>query len=265
MEEISQTEKSNSGNGREYPGSFLKVLGERNCGTNYLEQLWEKNFKASILSGNPNRRVPLKRYELSHDIYFALTERSNLGWKHAMAPSADLIKRHKGFKKLGIVALVKNPYSFLLSLYKRPYQYIGKKPSTLAEFLTTPWKTTKRERWWEPTFHNPIELWNEKNHSYVSIEKQLPQHVMVLRYEDLIGDPIESLRKMSNKFGLNGNGLENVTGSTKNDSGKDFDTYRDYYLQEKWREDLSSKAIEVINKNLDKALMDELGYKFIDS
>ena len=39
--------------------------------------------------------------------------------------------------------------------------------------------------------------------------------------------------------------------------------YRDYYLNERWREELSSEAIDLINTTLDRELMDYFGYELL--
>jgi hypothetical protein len=45
---------------------------------------------------------------------------------------------------------------------------------------------------------------------------------------------------------------------------KDDNDYRDFYQNEKWKEQLSDRAIETINAHLDKELLDIFGYKLVD-
>ncbi len=242
----------------------IKVMGERNSGTNYLDQLLALNFDCKLLPGSPHRRVPLKRFELSHDLYFRFTKQSNLGWKHSMAPDQKLIDRFRYLDQLLIIFMVKNPYSFILSLYKRPYQYIGEKKDSLEEFLKTDWRTTGRENWSRDRFENPVELWNLKTQSYLRFTNRNKGHSMLLRYEDLISEPREALLKVSKRIRQDLLEFKNIQRSTKEDKGKDFDYYRQYYLAEKWREDLSAAQIEIINSALDPNLVKELGYRILD-
>jgi hypothetical protein len=243
---------------------YLKVLGERNCGTNYLEQLWTTNFKIQILTGVPHRRVPFKRFEWTLDLFFFLSYGYNLGWKHAMAPSVKMIKNNKKFGEIGFISIVKNPYSFLLSLYKRPYQFIGNPSNSFNEFLISPWKTTRREHWPRGYFNNPIELWNQKNRSYLQLTKELPDLFLILKYEDLLQDPEVALGRIATKFRLSMDGFNNVKASTKNDEGKSFHSYQEYYLSEKWKEDLDAESLELINKNLDMVVLNSLGYEKVE-
>ena len=45
---------------------------------------------------------------------------------------------------------------------------------------------------------------------------------------------------------------------------KDLDYYRDYYLNQRWREQLTAEHITLINQYLDPAIVEEAGYKMID-
>ena len=243
--------------------SYFKVLGERNCGTNFLEQLCKQNLSLEILRGNPHRRVPLKRFEVSHDLYFSWTQKWNLGWKHAMAPPKELVLEHPKYEHLGICVMIKNPYSFLLSLFRRPYQYIGKAPESFHDFLMAPWKTNKRERWPKGFFESPIDLWNQKSRSYIDFCKGLPEHSMLIKYEQLVKNPEEVVDSLAQLLGQELKDFQNISESTKGEKGKDFGSYKEYYLEEKWREKLDGESISFINSQLDKELTTELGYKVL--
>ena len=47
--------------------------------------------------------------------------------------------------------------------------------------------------------------------------------------------------------------------STK-DRNKDFGFYRDYYLNERWRDELTDAAIALINQRLDHDMASRFGY-----
>ena len=126
----------------------LKVYGERNTGTNYLEQLASENLSVRILSGIVPRRywqtfltrqlraVAPERFagthEAARDRYFTRTFASTLGWKH-MIPAPEAIGQNN-LSEVRFVMLVKNPYSWLLSLYRRPY-HGGTKSVSMEAFL----------------------------------------------------------------------------------------------------------------------------------
>ena len=51
-----------------------------------------------------------------------------------------------------------------------------------------------------------------------------------------------------------------VSFSVSND-GKNFDFFRDYYLNEQWKKELTQPAIEYIKQNIDISLLAKFGYK----
>jgi hypothetical protein len=72
---------------------FIKILGERNTGSSYLERLLQRNLQIECLRGGLPR--PLERLipkpERARDLFFRVTRGQNLGWKHAMAPSREML------------------------------------------------------------------------------------------------------------------------------------------------------------------------------
>ena len=90
----------------------IKIYGERNTGTNYLEILVRLNFHESVVPGTVSpswekviRRLPWS--ELLRDIYFHFTKRKNFGWKHQELDSVAIASIDQ---EIIPVALVKNPY-----------------------------------------------------------------------------------------------------------------------------------------------------------
>ena len=126
----------------------LKIYGERNTGTNYLSELVFLNLDVDILPGQTPtivRSIQESKLfpgdELLRDIYFSLRFHKNLGWKHMLVESPASLKRYRICSdKLFFVTLSKNPYSWLLSLFKNPYHQYWKQKPGFEEFLTSPWQ-----------------------------------------------------------------------------------------------------------------------------
>ena len=178
---------------------FIKILGERNTGTNYLQQLLELNLDADLLPGTVPPFVPGSAPEFVRDAYFMLTGAANLGWKHAIAPFGNELARiKKRYPSLLLVTLTKNPYSWLLSLHRHPYHQRSAVQS-LEEFLQSPWPTVRRERHPGP-FPNPVIMWNEKNASYVTLGQNAP--CCNLTYERLLQDPQACLGQITSEYGV---------------------------------------------------------------
>ena len=89
---------------------FIKIYGEQNSGTIYLEWLLNKNLDTTLLDS----------YEF--------------GWKHRMAPSEDELT-DKIKQEVLFLCLVKNPYSWLISMHKRPYHHESLRKLSFFDFL----------------------------------------------------------------------------------------------------------------------------------
>jgi len=245
----------------------IKIYGERNTNTNYLEQLIRLNLDVVQIPGVVPRYIKtmqkvLPGKEWLRDWYFSVTPHRNLGWKHSRVLSVSEAGRNAiGSRGICFVSITKNPYSWLMSLYRKPYshQYGGDKPD-FETFLVTPWKTVARDNS-KSVLVSPIELWNIKNASYLRL---VDFNGLNLTTEGTIQDPQAVIEEISGHFSIDRltPQFRNYEKSTK-DSSKDFAWYQDYYLNEKWRKDLSGQAITIINKSIDRNLMRHFGYKIL--
>lgn len=247
----------------------VKIYGERNTGTNYLSALMELNFFCRQLPGFVPKAVMglqllLPGREGVRDYWFEKTFSRNLGWKHMQVQPADQLQQVATFSAaLHFLTLTKNPYSWLLSMHRRPYHQHYRTAMSLEEFLEASWQLAGRDNVGQPVA-NPIELWNIKNRSYENLADRFP--VLQLTYESLLCDPLETLKQIEDEFQLKrlNSELQNYEQSTK-DSDRDAAYYRDYYLKERWRSKLSRKAVQIINQYLDKDLVDRFGYQVLDA
>ena len=237
----------------------LKIFGERHTNTNYLSKLIELNLYCELVEGVVPTYIRtienLLGKQWLRDAWFARHQRENLGWKHSavgdFSVSADV----------GFVTLTKNPYAWLLSMYRRPYHQQYTNPPTLEEFLQLPWQTLGRENMDGPA-PNPIALWNIKNASY---QKLPDEQTLRVTTEETFIDAAAVVTNIAEKFGIERLQAEFIdfSRSTKKRADRDGDYYRDYYLNERWREELSAEAIALINQELDPGLMSFYGYTLL--
>jgi hypothetical protein len=194
------------------------------------------------------------------DFYFRVTFGRNLGWKHAQAKPADELQRYRICSQaLSFLTITKNPYSWLLSLYKRPYhQYWSEKPD-FETFLSRPWLTVGRENG-PRAYASPVALWNKKNASFLQLGRHWP--TLHIRYEDLLAAPEQIVDRICATFAYRRSAaqFQNYEQSTK-DSAKDSAFYRAYYLAEEWRQELPAPAIRLINERLDDRLLEFFQYE----
>ena len=240
---------------------MLKIFGERNTGTNYLTNLINKNLSINLLRGTAYRLFGFNKSELYKNLFFYYSEKYNLGWKHSNIFNENVISNLKRNPEISVVVLVKNPYSFLTSLHKRPYHNMKLKNLNLLNFLNSKWVCVKREKTYS-YFDNPVNLWNNKVESYFKLKYEFPERVLIIKFEELVKNPadiIGFIGKLKNiKF--NKKNFLNISKSTKNEK-KSFEYYKDYYLNEKWSVGLNKSHYSLINKYLNLDLMNLLDYK----
>jgi len=128
-------------------------------------------------------------------------------------------------------------------------------------FLATPWRTVGRDNMRRVTLESPVELWNAKNRSYLALA---PGITLNTTYETTIRDPQAFIDNVVDKFGM-----RRLTASFRNhevstkDRTKDFGFYRDYYLNKRWKDELTDTAIAAINRGLDHDLVSRFGYQIL--
>jgi hypothetical protein len=249
----------------EYREALIKIYGERNTGTNYLSKLIALNLDVKQIPGIVPKSVMILQNlfpgkELVRDIYFALTFHRNLGWKHSQVRSTDVLPKYSLCRgNITFLTITKNPYSWLLSLYRKPYhQYWDHKPD-FDTFLTLPWKTLGRDNV-QREFVTPVEMWNNKNASYIQLGQEFK--TINLRYEDVLSSPKNVIELISEASGCKwkNNEFVNQEQSTK-EGEKNYAYYLNYYLKEKWKDDLSQSTIQLINEQLDDGVMNYFKYE----
>lgn len=246
------------------PYRYVKIYGERNTATNYLEALVRLNLDIRILPGVvPPAIVALERAlpgrEWLRDLYFRFFGARTLGWKHARIDSIGRLAKHA--KNLGgvvFISVTKNPYSWLMSLHRHPYhQYYKDKPD-FERFLVTPWRTVIRDCCPQAFVDTPVDLWNIKNRSYIELGAIGGVN---LTAESLLDNPMTVMQRLIDDYGIAPKvGFFTNQEACVKGGGGNYYAFRDYYLQGGWRLGLSRAAIEIINSRLDKDLMRYYGY-----
>jgi len=260
----------------------LKIYGERNSGTNFLTRLIRNNFRCELIPGTLAEARPGYREIIEQELEARISDagkrllarqirldnffRGNLwgtlGWKHCVPPT-ELICSHPDRDRILFVTINKNPYAWLLSLFRRPYENTAlDRIKDLSSFINEPWLTGNREN--SPAYlESPVELWNLKTEGYQRLANVAV--TVNVRYEDLLDSPMKILQIFENHLERRSNKFELTEESTKSDDvgHKDFDYYRDYYLNEHWRKDLENEHIMAINRFLEPVLVENSGYKII--
>ncbi|MEO1701584.1 MAG: hypothetical protein AAFR71_05975 [Pseudomonadota bacterium] len=251
---------------------YLKVYGERNTGTNFVEQLILYNAPDLIpLSKRPPfkpkgwaRQFPLAARNMAYQRIVDFRRRQefpdHLGWKHAYT-MADEQRNFAHFDETLFIFIVRNPYYFISSLYRRAYDITPRPGWSKARFVRQPILLNERDNVsWTVTVRGPGELWSIKTKSYVETASQIEQAILI-RYEDLVADPDHFVRQLSEKGLTLPKDYQVPHKSTKGDR-RTFDDYAKRARTYNPGKDFSRKLLDEIDEQLDAELLKQLGYTY---
>lgn len=249
----------------------IKIFGERNTSTNALKQMIAQNSESILHPGGirdfsvAQRGVvslvdkvgfPTSYVEKLKDRLFESKPLVHQ-WKHCATNFTDA-DRCVGTH---FVFVVRHPASWILSLKKNPYQSLQDNSGSLEGFMEQEWKTVGREMLGGRTYR-PLQLYKEKITSYMRFMKVLdsvPLTYSLIRFEDMILNQKQCFDQLSPYLDSPNSLFAEVKGSTK-DSQKDLDYYKNYYGNEKWREELG--VVFTSNASFDSNLLSWMGYEW---
>lgn len=254
-----------------------KIYGERNTGTNVLSVMLKTGQPFKLMPGTVAEvgaqhlafiDAQVSNSDLPHSeaIFFkeALIDQffherpEILGWKHREIRFEDISKANRENDTV-LVVTVKDPYSWALSLFRNPYHRLSCGPyDSLQEFVSRPWISVRREGG-PPIYDNICEIWNAKVRSYQEVAQRIP--TLFVRFEDLLRSPGDALKGLEGWFpSMDSNSIKLPEASTKDRAKKAAD-YQDYYLNERWLEELDPHVTGFISNALDKDLVEAFGYR----
>ena len=226
--------------------SKVKVFGERNTGTNFLNKLLSLNTNLQVLGhgSNASSRAKLQAIDQSVsrlgraekltpqmrrlvldrliDEQRRLEYPDNYGWKHARVLVEDLDKSPHRSSTL-FVFLIRNPWRFVSALHRRPYNLFPAPSSDLNSFIDSQFLANERDCMPSLLIGNPVDFWNEKVKSYFNCSDVIDNSI-ICYYEDLvvsIEEFIDAIRPVCDISGK----IRTPINSTKKED-KTFDDYR---------------------------------------
>lgn len=237
-------------------GRRVKVVGERNTGTNWAERVVRDNVRNPVISG-----VRSRHYK-SADRFFSENWCATLGWKHGFPPTpSQLATCPAAFDRCGntsFVLMVKNPYAWMLSMYRHPYEVRSR--ATFDAFVKAPIHAPARENANVAEHKNLARLWNVKYQAWLT---QLPANcVTVVKYENLLRNRTVAFKEVFDALALDYTmPLTISTVSTKQPRTHRFRDYAAYYLHEQWASAYGPELLRWLhNGELDLNLTERLGY-----
>ena len=261
---------------------YVKVFGERNTGTNLLEDVLRRQTDLQVLSHvgtvqearrqmqvllqSPNptplhveTRRRLYRYVIE-DHLLSTQFCEHFGWKHGAVQRCQL-ETASNFARTLFVCITRDPYKFIASLYRRPYQ-LEPDPAvhaSLLDFINAPILLFPKDNLpARPILDSPVQLWNLKTRSYALLARQLPRQAITLSYEELIASPVQTLAPLGEFCALSANPVLAEL-STKGDD-KTLEQYRREAIDWRPRYQLGDAVVDAINCFLDAEVMAMTGY-----
>ena len=250
---------------------YFKVYGERNSGTNYIQRVLRRNVSQQELVGDHKNIYSLAKefsnclqpfdqdayIDSIYDIEMNRILYSDFGWKHA-APPVEIIVR-SSIKKLTVfVFILKHPYFWLRSMFRKPFHIYGR-ANTFAEFIRLPMMLSQRDLLPGWIALTPIEIWTEKVRRYAELCSQAGIRAVVYRYEDLLLDFDKQILRVSRVLTPKSDIFENMIESTKNESLQ-FEDYRTKYDLSRVSEVLSKEDSAYVREHLSNDVLKWSGY-----
>jgi len=235
--------------------NYIQVFGERNSGTNYLNNLINKNID-NVETG------------------------AKYGWKHGYV--INLRNGMFDISKLLIICVFKNPFAWLVSMHNKPHHASQMRLLSFSDFLREEWICYKGTDYFERDLitnpytedeemkmerdpdtgkrcTNVIQLRNKKNEKLLDLNNHTAQ-IEYVRYEDLLVDPEKFFSKIIDKYNLK-------TSSTFQNSnqyhGKNVNekfSRKEYYLKKEYLSNFNSKDLLFVENEINKDYESKIGY-----
>lgn len=241
----------------------VKIFGERHTSTNAVKNIIERNSRTTVF--------PSSAREVDSDLVENLNARQETGkltsaereqaldaafetkgprraWKHAATRFDDA---PGAFKGCHVVFCVRHPASWVVGMQRRPYHIPDGASADLAAFLDKRWHTMRRERLAGQEV-SVTELYNLKMASFAALQVQLMTAGLtftVVRQEDVATDQANVFARLRPHLDGAAHRFSPLIASTK-DPKKTEAYYRDYYGNERWREDIDAASMARIRDEI---------------
>lgn len=181
------------------PISHMQIFGERCSGTKFLRKLMLDNFPELIETCQYGHKHFMPWLETP------LPPMEGMRWL-----SKENARRYfRGSKKCLIIVIIRNPYDWLKSFYRKPYHVEGSLTEYFDDFITLPWKSYEGSLndieninpWTGEPFNNVLELRNYKNKNYLRVRNYVSNYLLV-RYEDIRDHPHEFINFIAERYGI---------------------------------------------------------------
>lgn len=194
--------------------SEVKVYGERNSGTNFIEQTILRSFDTQVIWNIPDipheRRSDIETSGLPALSASCLIERiwdeiyhdyrlQHRGWKHEKLSDDRLTEYETAASgKCGFIFVVRNPFDWSRSMQRNPFHVQQHVSQNFTEFIRSPWMLLKRDCIDYDYLETPVLLWKIKVAEYIRLASE--GRGLLVRYEDVLQKPDSVLAAFNTFF-----------------------------------------------------------------
>ncbi len=179
-------------------------------------------------------------------------------WKH----SAAIYDPAYANDSVSVLFTVRNPYSWIVALYRNPYHIMGDVPATIGQFVAQPWLTVARDQI-DPLLTSPVELWNRKLKSYLdfmALAKADAVPATTLKFEDFVSDPPGSFSAAMAALGIACVAPVYNPEPTKK-RGFSLRKRQSFYEKADWAKEMTKDEIAAITEKVDWDTAEKFGYR----
>lgn len=241
----------------------IKIFGERNTGTNAIKQMIKINTKSFVFPGTAREistsigeeiRIRKKAGLLSNEEKEHMIDKVFSGldllrqWKH----TATRFQLNEDADDTHFIFTVREPHSWLVGLFRKPYHILVDKPDNLTDFATLDWRVVARDNVAKPCY-KPMNLYAEKLYSYMELINELEKKNIsysIVRFESFVQNQKAIFDDLKCYLDFPSSEFREVNASTK-DKTKDSQFYKQYYDNEIWKEEFP-RVMDIVSP-IDKA------------
>jgi hypothetical protein len=185
---------------------------------------------------------------------FEKGELTHVGYKevryHQILPS--FIRKAPNVKFL---LIQRNPFSVISSWLNAPREF----RADLGWRRLEEWRYALKKNLNRPEEFNGYEKWKEASLLFHYLSKQYPDRVMILRYDELLNDPVSVVRKAFEFLNLDytQQTKEFLCGSSEGSTDA-YSVVRSGQTDDKWKSQLEPEIIDEIRKDLEETVLKDL-------
>lgn len=195
----------------------------------------DDEFIGQVEARRQGRMPTFEKDEISHVAY------KEVRYHHILP---NMVRRAKGVR---FILIQRNPFSVVNSWLRAPKEF----RTDLGWVPKEEWRYAMKKNLNRPEEFNGYEKWKEVTLLFQYLSKQYPDDVMVIRYDELLHDTENRVKKMFSFLSLDYTGQTDtfIRGSAKAD-GDAYSVNRTNQRDDKWMDELHPDIVSAIKDDL---------------